>query len=59
MVLFALFSIIKVLNYRLHHMYDTGEVVEQDASNSNDEKSDKTGEPSKTSETGHSKALPR
>lgn len=50
------FAVIKLVNHRLHHMYDTSEVVEdeEEEEESTDE-ADKAEETSKTSETGTSK----
>lgn len=49
------FVIVKFVNYRLHHMFDTEEVIEIDSSvNSSDIKSEK--DASKTSETAISKS---
>lgn len=51
-VIGGMFTLIKFTNYRLHHMYDTSEMFEDE--NASDE-SDKNDETSKTSETGTSK----
>ena len=48
------FTVIKVTNYRLHHMYDTSEIFEDEHA-SDESKSDRIEDASKTSETGTSK----
>ena len=35
------FALIKLVNYRLHHMFDTTEMIKEEASDSGDSKSDK------------------
>ena len=37
----ATFALIKLVNYRLHHMFDTTEMIKEEASDSSDSKSEK------------------
>ncbi len=53
-VVAAVFTVVKLVNHRLHHMYDTSEVVEDEEEGSTED-ADKVEENSKTSETGTSK----
>ena len=54
----VLFIVIKMINYRLHYMYDTSEMIEEESSENgaSTASEDKNEEPSKTSETGTSKS---
>lgn len=51
----VLFVLIKIINHRLHHMFDTSEVIEEESSEVEKSTDDKNDEASKTSETGTSK----
>ena len=56
MVIAVVFAVVKLTNHRLHHMYDTSEVVkDEDEEDESTDGADKVEETSKTSETGTSK----
>ena len=54
-VIAVVFTVVKLVNQRLHHMYDTSEVVEDEEEEQSTDEPDKVEETSKTSETGTSK----
>ena len=50
-----MFTVVKVINLRLHHMFDTSEMIEEESSEAEKSTDDKNDEASKTSETATSK----
>ena len=54
-VIAVLFAVVKLINHRLHHMYDTSDVVEDEDEEESTDGADKVEETSKISETGTSK----